>query len=132
MIVVDASVLANVVGDDTECGGAARARLALAREVAVPDLADVETVAVLRKRWLAGDITARRFKAAVQDLVALPMVRYPTGPFMTRAYELRANVTPYDAAYVALAEALACTLLTADGRLARAPAVACKIEIFTD
>ena len=132
MIVVDASVLANVVGDDTACGGAARARLALAREVAVPDLADVETVAVLRKRWLAGDITARRFKAAVQDLVALPMVRYPTGPFMTRAYELRANVTAYDTAYVALAEALACTLLTADGRLARAPAVACKIEIFTD
>lgn len=132
MIVVDASVLANVVGDDTEFGGAARARLALAREVAVPDLADVETVAVLRKRWLAGDITARRFKAAVQDLVALPMVRYPTGPFMTRAYELRANVTPYDAAYVALAEALACTLLTADGRLARAPAVACKIEMLTD
>ena len=132
MIVVDASVLANVVGDDTECGGTARARLALAREVAVPDLADVETVAVLRKRWLAGDITARRFKAAVQDLVALPMVRYPTGPFMTRAYELRANVTAYDTAYVALAEALACTLLTADGRLARAPAVACKIEILTD
>ena len=132
MIVVDASVLVNVVGDDTECGDAARARLALAREVAVPDLADVETVAVLRKRWLAGDITARRFKAAVQDLVALPMVRYPTGPFMTRAYEMRANVTAYDAAYVALAEALACTLLTADGRLARAPAIACQIEILTD
>ena len=130
MIVVDASVLVNVVGDDTECGDAARARLALAREVAVPDLADVETVAVLRKRWLAGDITARRFKAAVQDLVALPMVRYPTGPFMTRAYEMRANVTAYDAAYVALAEALACTLLTADGRLARAPAIACQIEII--
>ena len=132
MIVVDASVLANVVGDDTECGDAARARLALASEAAVPDLSDVETVAVLRKRWLAGDITARRFKAAVQDLVALPMVRYPTGPFMTRAYELRANVTAYDAAYVALAEALACTLLTADGRLARAPGIACQIEILAD
>ena len=131
MIVVDASVLANIVGDDTECGDAARARLALAEDAAVPDLADVETVAVLRKRWLGGDLTARRFKTAVDDLVALPLVRYPTGPLMPRAYELRANLTAYDATYVALAEGLACMLVTADGRLARAPAIACKIDVFT-
>ena len=131
MIVLDASVLANIVGDDTRIGDAARARLAEADTAAVPDLADVETVAVLRKRWLARTITTRRFRTAVDDLVALPMVRYPTGPFMIRAYELRANVTAYDATYVALADGLACTLVTADGRLARAPAIICHVEVFT-
>ena len=131
MIVVDASVLANIVGDDTKVGDAARARLASCTAAAVPDLADVEAVAVLRKRWLAGDITARRFKAAVDDLIALPIVRYPTSPLMHRAYALRANVAAYDATYVALAEGLTWTLLTADGRLARAPAVRCHVEIFT-
>ncbi len=49
---------------------------------------------------------------------------------MTRAYELRANVTAYDAAYIALAEGLACTLVTADGRLARALGINCVVEVF--
>lgn len=131
MIVIDASVLANVVGDDGATGTAARARLATAGEASVPDLADVETVAVLRKRWLAGTMTARRFKAAIDDLADLPMERYPTGPLMGRAYELRANVTAYDASYIALAEVLACPLVTGDARLSRAPGVRCSIEVFT-
>lgn len=97
MIVVDTSVLANVVGDDGPTGIAARARLAIAGEASVPDLADVETVSVLRKRWISGTLTARRFRQAVDDLLALPLTRYPTGPLMSRAYELRANVTAYDA-----------------------------------
>ena len=131
MIVLDASVLANVVGDDSHVGDAARARLARAAQAAAPDLVDVETVAVLRQRWIAKDISDRRFKAALDDLLALPIIRYPTGPLMVRAYELRANVTAYDAAYVALAEGLGWTLLTADGRLARAPAITCQVEVFT-
>ena len=130
MIVLDASVLANVVGDDSQVGRAARIRLATAGDAAVPDLADVETVAVLRKRWLARDLTDHRFKTAVGDLLALPLIRYPTGPLMGRAYELRANVTAYDATYVALAEGLACTLLTADTRLARTPGISCQVEVF--
>ena len=131
MIVVDASVLANVVGDDSPLGNAARARLERAGHAAAPDLVDVETVAVLRKRWIARDISGSRFKAAIEDLLALPIVRYPTGPLMIRAYELRANVTAYDAAYVALAEGLQCTLLTGDSRLSQAPAITCDIEVFT-
>ena len=130
MIVVDASVLANVVGDDSAVGDAARARLLAAGYCAAPDLVDVETVAVLRKRWIAKTLSDRRFRSAVEDLIALPMVRYPTGPLMFRAFELRANVTPYDATYVALAEGLSCTLVTADARLARAPALACHVEVF--
>jgi predicted nucleic acid-binding protein len=130
VIVIDASVLANVVGEDGPVGKAARARLAASDGASVPDLADVETVAVLRKRWLAGDLTARRFRSAVEDLIALPLARFPVAPLMTRAYELRANVTAYDATYIALAEGLRCTLVTADARLARAPSIACDVEVF--
>lgn len=130
MIVIDASVLANVVGDDGPAGRAARARLLDAAEASTPDLADVETVAVLRKRWLAGDLTDRRFRSAIDDLLALPLARFPTGALMIRAYELRSNVTAYDASYIALAEGLACTLVTADARLARSPGTNCAIEIL--
>ena len=131
MIVIDASILANVVGDDSPVGDAARNRVAVAVHVAAPDLVDVETVAVLRKRWIAGTMPDRRFKSAVEDLVALPIIRYPTGPLLLRAYELRANIAPYDAPYVALAEGLSCTLLTANKRLARSPNITCQVDILT-
>lgn len=130
MIVIDASVLANVVGDDGEHGDAARDRLATAGDASAPDLVDVETVAVLRKRWLADDITARRFRAAVDDLLMLPIARFPAAPLMLRAYELRANVTAYGASYIALAEGLDCRLVTADARLARVPGIRCAVEVL--
>lgn len=122
--------MANLVGDDGLAGRTARTRVAGATHLAAPDLIDVETVAVLRKRWRAGDLTARRFTTAVDDLLDLPLDRFPTGPLMPRAYELRANVTPYDAAYVALAESLGYTLLTADARLSRAPGIRCLVELL--
>jgi predicted nucleic acid-binding protein len=131
VIVLDASVMANVVGDDGQAGRLARARASQGAHWTAPDLVDVETVAVLRKRWRTGDLTARRFKAAVDDLLALPMDRFPTGPLMVRAYELRANVAPYDAAYVALAESLDYTLVTADARLSRAPGIRCRVEVLS-
>ena len=130
MIVVDASVLANVIGDDGTDGRRARRELRAARDLAAPDLVDVETVAVLRKRWLAGTISDRRFARGVQDLKDIDIDRFPTLPFMTRAYELRANVTTYDAAYVALAEVLGCELLTSDRRLATAPGPRCSIRLL--
>jgi predicted nucleic acid-binding protein len=103
--------------------------LAEAREASAPDLADVETVAVLRKRWLGGTLTDARFEAAVEDLISLPIRRFPTAALMRRAFELRANVTARDAASVALAEALGCDLATADARLARAPGLRCGVRI---
>jgi len=131
VIVVDASVLANVVGDDHLDGDAARRRIASEADIAAPDLADVETVAVLRKRWLAGDLDDRRFGDAVAILAALPLQRFPALPMLDRACELRANVTGYDAMYVALAETLACSLLTVDAKLAAAPGPRCPIEVIT-
>jgi predicted nucleic acid-binding protein len=130
MIVIDASVLANVVGDDGHTGRAARARVAAAEAASAPDLVDVEVVSVLRKRWLAGTLTARRFKTAVVDLIDLPLARYPVAALMIRAYELRGNVTPYDATYIALAEGLSCPLLTVDVRLTRAAGLRCQVEVF--
>lgn len=130
MIVVDASVLANALADDGRDGARARNRLTSAGELAAPDLIDVETTAVLRKRWIAADLTDRRFSEAISDLEDLDLTRYPTLPLMRRALELRSNVTSYDAAYVALAERLGCSLLTADHRLAAAPMVACAVEVL--
>lgn len=130
MIVVDASVLANALGDDGADGHRARSEIRSALDAAAPDLVDVETVSVLRKRWLTGTISTRRFAAAVDDLDAIRLDRYPTLPFMRRAFELRANVTAYDAAYVALAEVLGCELLTADQRLAAASGARCAIRVL--
>lgn len=130
MIVVDASVLANVVGDDGADGDRAREVVA-GQELSVPDLVDVEVVSVLRRRWLANTMTARRFAAAVDDLSVVPADRYPVLPFMPRAYELRANVSAYDAAYVALAEQLDCALVTADRRLAAARGPRCAIAVIS-
>ncbi|MGH3277051.1 MAG: type II toxin-antitoxin system VapC family toxin [Streptosporangiaceae bacterium] len=130
MIVVDASVLANVVGDDGDDGQRTRRELRVAGDLAAPDLVDVETMAVLRKRWIAGSISDGRFAAAIDDLRALELDRYPALRFVRRAFELRANVTAYDAVYVALAEALDCELWTADRRLASAPGPACAFRVL--
>jgi predicted nucleic acid-binding protein len=131
VIVIDASVLANVVGDDGHDGQRARLDFRGAGDVAAPDLVDVETVAVLRKRWLAKTISARRFAAAIDDLEDLAIDRYPTLGLMRRAYELRNHVTAYDAAYVALAEGLKCDLLTADQRLSKAVGHRCPIRLLS-
>ena len=131
MIVLDASVLANAVGDDGGDGADARRELRLAGDAAIPDLAYAEVVSVLRKRWLAGDLTLKRFADAVEALADLPLARYSMVSLLPRIFELRANVTPYDAVYVALAESLECPLLTNDRALAGAPGPQCEIQVVT-
>jgi predicted nucleic acid-binding protein len=130
VIVVDACVLANALADDGDRGEVARLILRESESVSAPDLVDVEAVSVLRKRWLAGDLPAHRFRSAVDDLSDLPIDRYPSYPLMRRAYELRANVSAYDSAYVALAEVLDCPLVTVDERLARASGTRCEFQIL--
>jgi predicted nucleic acid-binding protein len=130
VIVIDASVLASALADDGSDGAAARLIVREAGALSAPDVVDIETVSVFRKWWRAGNLTVPRFRSAVDDLDDLALERYPTGGFMHRAYELRANVTPADAAYVALAEALDCPLVTADERLARAPGPRCDFHVL--
>jgi len=131
VIVIDASVLANAIGDDEEAGRQARELLRAHRELAAPDLVDVETAAVLRRRWLAGTITDERFEQAIEDLADIPLARFPTLGLMRRAFELRANVTTYDACYVALAEALDWPLCTDGRRLAHASGPPCTTQLIT-
>lgn len=131
MIVIDASVLANALGDDDADGRTARDELRAAGALVAPDLVDVETVSVLRKRWLARTVSDERFRTAVADLERLDLERVPTLRMVRRAFELRANVTAYDATYLALAEALGCELLTADRRLAGAPGTRCVVRVLS-
>lgn len=129
MIVADASVLVVALADDGPDGDHARARLR-GEQLTVPELADLEVASVLRRQMKAGTLDARRARFALDDLVALPARRAPHRPLLLRCWELRDNLTIYDAAYVALAEAMSATLLTGDRKLARAPGPRCLIEIF--
>ena len=129
MIVLDASILVDLVGDDGEAGHLARRILAEHGSASIPDLADVETASALRHLWLAGEMTPARFESAIEYLAALPVMRHPALPFLPRVFALKNDLTPHDAVYVALAEALDCPLVTADSRLANAPGIRCDVQL---
>lgn len=129
MIVVDASVLATALGDDGPDGDRARARL-YGERLSAPELVDLEVTSVLRRQVQNGAADLRRAALALADLAALPLRRAPHRPLLARCWELRDNLTVYDACYVALAEALDVTLLTGDGRLGRAPGLRCRVEVL--
>jgi len=129
VLVVDASVLAAALADDAADGDQARARLRGER-LAAPDLIDLEVTSVLRGRLAGGHLDLRRADLALMDLLAIPLDRVPSAQLVPRSWELRDNLTVYDAAYVALAEALDAPLLTADARLAKAPGPRCSIELL--
>lgn len=127
MLVVDASVIAPAIADRGPDGDTLRARIK-DQALAAPDLLRIETMSVLRRQLANGSLTAEQATNALNDLLSLPLVIYPTAPLLRRCWEVRDNVTAYDACYVALAEALDCTLLTADIRLANAPGPRCRVE----
>lgn len=129
VIVVDASVLAVALGGDSSDGRQARRRLTDETLVA-PELIDLEVASVWRRHVAAKLMTAQRAGSAISDLEDLPLRRCSHRPLLARIWALRSVVTPYDAAYVALAEGLDLVLVTADARLARAPGVKCAIEVI--
>ena len=118
MIVADASaVLELLLG--TTAGAHVAARLAAPGESAhAPHLLDLEVAQVLRRYVRRRELPAGRAREALDDLAALPLVRFPHEPFLPRIWELRDQLTAYDAAYVALAEVLGARLLTRDRALA--------------
>ena len=128
MIVLDASAVLEVLLR-TPVARAIEARLFAAGEsLHAPHLLDVEVAQVLRRYAAAGSLDADRGREALVDLVDLPITRYPHHLFLPRIWELRHNVTAYDAAYLALAEALQAPLLTCDARLAAAPGHRARVE----
>lgn len=129
MIVVDASVLAPALADDGADGDLVRSRLRGERLVA-PELVDLEVLSTLRRAARGGRLDERRSGQALNDLATLPLRRVSHLPLLGRVWELRDNLTAYDAAYVALAEALDALLLTADEAMGKASGVRCEVEVL--
>ena len=127
MIVVDAGlVVAALVAADA---GAVREALR-EEELAAPSLLDLEVLSALRGLSRGGQLPEPRARAAVRDLGALPIQRHDHLPLLNRCWQLRDNLTVYDAAYVALAEAMQATLLTGDRRLSGASGPQCPLEVL--
>jgi predicted nucleic acid-binding protein len=130
VIVVDTSVLVSLLVDSGTAGTAVRERLAGSR-IAAPELVDLETAQTLRKLVSTGALPLQRAEHALQTLGSLPLARATHSPLLGRCWELRNNLSIYDAAFVALAESLGGTLLTADKRLAASPGIRCSVELIT-
>jgi predicted nucleic acid-binding protein len=132
VIVVDASVAVTTLADDGSAGHELRTRLQADGDLHVPELLDLEVAAVLRRLVIIErTLSARRARQALEDLAELPAERYGHRPLLGRVWELRHNLQAYDAAYVALAEALGAVLVTADRRLARCPGLTCQLEVVS-
>jgi predicted nucleic acid-binding protein len=130
VIVADASVLAPAVADGGIYGSGLRRRLR-GETVAVPDLARIEVISVIRRQLHASSLDLSQATQAIDDLLDLPLIIHPTAGLLDRAWALRDNFGAYDACYVALAELLDWPLLTADVRLSRSPGANCAIEVVT-
>ncbi|MGV8042065.1 MAG: type II toxin-antitoxin system VapC family toxin [Thermoanaerobaculaceae bacterium] len=130
MIVVDASAVLELLLGTAIAPRVTARLLDQAESLHAPHLLDIEVAQVLRRFAAAGELTATRGREALDDLDALPITRYPHNILLPRIWELRANLTAYDAAYVALAEALDAPLLTTDARLARAPGHRARVELM--
>ena len=127
VLVADASCLVAALVDEGETGRWAEARLeSAAGELAAPEVVGAEVANILRRAEHAGRITAAAAAAAHDDLLTLDLVTLPYAPFARRIWELRPNLTAYDAWYVAVAEALAAPLATLDRRLSRASGPRCR------
>lgn len=131
MIIVDASVLANALTDDGPLGSVSRAELAADAHWAGPESLLVEAFSEIRGRLLGGKIGEQRARDAVQALSTLAIELLSTSALLPRMWQLRANVSGYEAAYVAAAEAYRCALVTSDGRLARASGIRCAVRLAT-
>lgn len=128
MIVVDCAAVVDAL---TMVAGSSGLRRELARgELQAPSLLDFEVVAAVRGLTLGGKLSVTRALDTLTDFDALPIERWPSAPALRqRAFSLRENLSAYDAAYVALAEALRCPLLTRDARLARSAGHTVEIRV---
>ena len=130
MIVVDASAVIEVLLNTPTGNRMAERFFDPDETLHTPHLLDVEVAQVLRRYTRTGELDAARGLQALEDLADFPLTRYPHDLFLLRIWELRHNVTAYDAVYIALAEALGAPLLTRDAALASAPANHARIELM--
>lgn len=129
MIVVDASTLTNALTDDGPVGQASRTELAKDTHWAAPEHLVVETFSAIRGLYLGSKISRQRALDALDAVVVSSIELLGTTALLPRMWQLRDNITGYDAAYVAAAEAYSCPLVTADARLARTGELRCEVRL---
>ena len=127
-VVADASVLVAALVDSGHEGKWAESVVA-AGHLAGPELVLAEATNVLRRLERAGEVSGLEASASQRSLLQLDVELYPFAPFAERVWALRGNLTSYDAWYVALAESLACPLVTLDRRLSRAAGPRCTVRV---
>ncbi|MEP7345671.1 MAG: type II toxin-antitoxin system VapC family toxin [Gemmatimonadaceae bacterium] len=130
MIVADASAILEVLLHTTAAAAIESRVFRRGETTHVPALIDLEVAQVLRRYVARREVTPARATLALDLLIGFPMQRYTHEPLLTRIWELRENLTAYDAAYVALAEGLRAPLVTCDARLANAPGIRASVELF--
>lgn len=130
MIVVDASALLEALLATGAHAEISDRLFAAGESLHAPHVIDIETAQVIRRFESRGEIGDTRSREALGDLRAFPLRRYAHQVLLPRIWELRRNLTAYDAAYVALAEALDAPLLTRDRRLAVAPGHRARVEVI--
>jgi predicted nucleic acid-binding protein len=129
VIVVDASAVLEVLLRTPSSAAATQRLFDSGETVHAPHLLDVEVAQVLRRYAATGQVERERCRMALDDLAEFPLRRYPHDVLLPRVWELRNNLTAYDAVYVALAEALDALLLTRDRRLAAAAGHRARISL---
>jgi predicted nucleic acid-binding protein len=130
LIVLDASAVIELLLN-TDNGGIVAGRIAApAESLHAPHLLSVEVAQVLRRYVATGSVPANVALEALDDLAVLDIARYAHEPLLRRVWDLRANVTAYDATYIALAELLDAPLLTFDRRLAGTPGHGAVVELL--
>lgn len=131
MIVVDASAVLELLLQTALAPAITRRLYGSGESLHAPHLLDIEVAQVLRRYCSFGRLTPSRGIQALQDFTDFPILRYPHAPFLKRIWELRSNFTAYDAAYLALSEALGASLITCDHALASAGHAA-RVELIGD
>jgi predicted nucleic acid-binding protein len=130
VIVLDASAAVEWLLQTSSGMMVARRMFSPRETLHAPHLLDVEVMQVIRRYVTAGALAISRAEEALQDLADLRVLRYPHVLFLPRVWELRDNLTAYDAIYLALAETLDATLVTCDRKIASAPGHHARIEII--
>jgi len=130
LAVIDASVLAAFYAADDPRRAAVVERLTAGHALFAPAHLDAEVVSALRSMARGNRVLNQTVPGALRHLAGFAIRRIPLAPFLERMWELRENVTPYDAAYVALAERLDGALITCDTKLGAASGIRCSLDLI--